>query len=337
MSALNKEKLKEKFNEHPVLWPALKKGQEVQSRLKYRYFYKWPGHSKRASIREINLEFASACNLRCKFCALDHNKPKQNMSLLVLRRFLDQWLVDFRFHHVEKINLYNGGETLLHPKRIEMLRIIKEYRQIALKHDLKFPKISMLTNGMLLRPTLADTILNEELVDEIGFSLDGGTPEEFEDLRVNAKWAPFYKNVGHLATRIREEKLPVRLYGITIVPEPKPLTKAWMHPEFQQLSMLFDHHELRRLHDWGGEIELDDKPKAQKSRGCDLLLRQLVLLPNGDVTVCCNDLNSKGVVGNLWEKSLWEIYNSAERRKYLEFIDSGRKDELELCKDCMSF
>lgn len=337
MSTTIRERIKHAFNEHPVLWPALKKGQEWNSRLNFRYYYQWPGNTHRSSIEEVNFEWNSSCNLRCKFCALDHDKQRVTMSPLVLRRFMDQWLEDKRFHTIKKFNLYNGGETLLHPKRIEMMRILRSYKEIALVRGIPFPKVSMLTNGMLLRQRLADEVLNELLVDEIGFSLDGGTPETFEDLRVNAKWEPFYRNVSYLAKRIREENLPVRLYGITIVPDDQPLNTSWMHPEFKELSGLFDHHELRRLHDWGGQIELDQQPKAHKSRGCDLLLRQIVLLPNGDFTVCCNDLNGKGVIGNVWDAGLWENYRSPERLKYLNYIDTGRKSELELCRDCVSF
>ena len=331
------DKLKNAFADNRLVWPLLKKGQEARSRLSYRYFYKWPGAEQRSSIREINLEWASNCNLRCQFCALDHNKPKKHMSVLVLHRFLDQWLADSRFHNVEKFNLYNGGETLLHPKRLEMLRAIKRYRGIALKRGTPFPKISMLTNGMLLRPKLVDTILDEGLLDEIGFSLDGGTPEDFERLRVNAKWKPFYDNVRYLAERIEAGRLPVRLYGITIIPQPNALSTEWMHSEFQALSQRFDHHELRRLHDWGGQVEIGTTSKAHKQKSCDLLLHQMVVLPDGNVTVCCNDLNGQGIIGNVMESSLWEIYNSPERRDYLHKIDSGQKADIPLCKDCQSF
>lgn len=334
---LTKENLKKRFNEHPVVWPLLKYGQSVKSRIDYRYYYRWPNHESRSSIKEINLEFASQCNLRCKFCALDHDKPKQNMSPLVLRRLMDQWLADERFQSVQKINLYNGGETLLHPKRVEMMRILKEYRGLAQKRNMSFPKVSLLTNGMLMRPKLIDTILTEELVDEIGFSLDGGTPEAFEELRVNAKWTSFYSNVKYLVEANAKSANPVRLFGITIVTDDFPLNTSWMHPEFVELSEAFDHHELRRLHDWGGKVELGKEKKQDKSRGCDLLLHQMVVLPNGDVTVCCNDLNGKGVVGNIWNDKLWDIYNSEGRRNYLSLLDSGRKSELELCKDCQSF
>lgn len=332
-----KKQLKNRFSEHPMAWPILKYGQMISTRVNYRYYYRWAGYEKRVSLKEINLEFASQCNLRCQFCALDHTKTKKVMSVLVLRKLLDDWLNDSRFHTIEKINLYNGGETLLHPKRVEMLRILKEYKFIAQERGISFPKVSMLTNGMLLRPKLIDTLIQEELLDEIGFSLDGGTPQAFEELRVNAKWTPFFTNVKYLMEANRSSQRPIRIYGITILPDDKPLSTDWMHHQFIELSEGFDHHELRRLHDWGGQVDLGEKRKTLKSRGCDLILKQMIVLPNGDVSVCCNDLNSKGVIGNVMENRLWDIYNSSQRREYLSLLDKGRKDEIELCKDCVTF
>ncbi len=259
------------------------------------------------------------------------------MSVLVLRKLLDDWLVDPRFHHIEKINLYNGGETLLHPKRLEMMRILQQYKQIAQSRGIPFPKINLLTNGMLLRSKIIESITREKLVDEIGFSLDGGTPQAFEELRVNAKWQSFYQNVVELLAANEKYSAGIRIYGITIVTDEWPLTTDWMHPEFRELSRAFDHHELRRLHDWGGQLELESKRKPVKHRGCDLILRQMVVLPDGNVTVCCNDLNGKGIIGNIMDNSLWEIYNSESRKRYLKLLDQGRKDELELCKNCVTF
>ena len=111
-----------------------------------------------------------------------------------------------------------------------------------------------------------------------------------------------------------------------------------MHEEFKEIIGLMSHYELRRLHDWGGEVTLEgNQKKIVTKTGCMLLMHQMVLLPNGDVTVCCNDLNSKGVIGNLNNQSLFDVYSSAERREYLDKLNSGRKHELELCKNCESF
>lgn len=312
---------------------AVDKLQEARFNWLYHKYYAKPKLLTKASTVEINLEFASQCNLRCKFCALDHLKPHVQMSEEVLHTLMETVLNDDRFSRVERLNLYNGGETLLHPKRLEMLRSIAAYREKFSAAGKHFPKVVMLTNGMLLRPALSDSIINERLVDVMKFSLDGGTPEAFEEMRVNAKWNLFYSNVKYFAEKAKSQG--IQCAGITIVPDELPLNTSWMHTEFREIIELLSDYELRRLHNWGGAIEIAKKKRWKK--GCNMLLDQMVVLPNGDVTICCNDLNSLGVTGNILEKPLFELYRSEERLRHVELLKQGRKSELFLCADCESY
>jgi sulfatase maturation enzyme AslB (radical SAM superfamily) len=307
--------------------------QEARFNWLYKRYYTNRGSQKKASTLEINLEFASQCNLRCKFCALDHEKPHVQMSEEVLDTLMNTLLNDERFSRVERLNLYNGGETLLHPKRLEMLRNIAAYREKFISKGKRFPKVVMLTNGMLLRPALSDSIIEERLVDVMKFSLDGGTPESFEEMRVNAKWKLFYSNVKYFAEKAKSQG--IQCAGITIVPDELPLKTSWMHPEFREIIELLSDYELRRLHNWGGAIDIAKKKRWKK--GCNMLLDLMVLLPNGDVTICCNDLNSLGVTGNILENSLFELYQSEERLRHVELLKQGRKSELLLCAECETY
>lgn len=334
MSGLER-KLKSFAADKPLLWNAIKKGQEWKYSYQYHKYY-GRNSSPNASITELNLEFSSSCNLRCKFCALDHLKPKSYMTVEVLDSVFDNLINDDRFHKVKTINLYNGGETLMHPKRLELFKRIKYYQILFKAVDRPFPKIVLLTNGMLLRENLAEELLKLKVLDEVGFSLDGGSPEAFEDLRVNAKWEKFQENVNRFISLKKELHPDCKTFGISIVENPNPLNDSWMHPEFRAVTQLLDSVEYRRLHDWGGQVDIGKKQEVNK-KGCDLLMKQMVVLPNGDVGVCCNDLNAEGVVGNITQNSLYEIYHSQERLRYVQLLHEGRKDELDLCKNCVSF
>ena len=258
------------------------------------------------------------------------------MSFEVLDLVFDNLLNDERFSRVKIINLHNGGETLMHPNREKLFERIKYYQLVFKATGKPFPKISMLTNGMLLREKLSKELLALKLIDEVGFSLDGGSPEAFEDLRVNAKWEKFSKNVRDFIRLKREMQPDLKTFGISIIPKPNPLNNTWMHPDFKEITELLDSVEYRRLHDWGGMVDIGEKQEVNK-KGCDLLMKQMVVLPNGDVSVCCNDLNSQGVVGNVLKNGLYEIYKGEQRMRYVKFLHEGRKDELELCKNCVSF
>ena len=76
----------------------------------------------------LNLEFCSACNLRCKWCTLGHHKKVVMMSPLILGKVLDE-LSGNRNFKLERIDLHNGGEVLLHNNLKEMLGIVSSKRR----------------------------------------------------------------------------------------------------------------------------------------------------------------------------------------------------------------
>lgn len=305
---------------------------------KYYYHYKFQINSKNtSSLNEIYIEFASACNLRCSFCSLDHLKPKTFIKEETLRKFLENLISDKRFSSVKSLQLHNAGETLLHPKKIVLLQIIKEYKDKAISRGQKFPEVHILTNGMLLKQRVSKAILDIEIIDVLRMSLDGGTPTAFEEMRERAKWPVFYKNVKDFIEYNNDNNFEVKVSTISIIPADKSFSLSWMHPEFREILELVDSFELRRLHNWAGEIEgLDVKTKPFKI-GCNMAIDQMVLLPNGDVTICCSDLNSKGVIGNFLKDDLYSIYFGKKRRAYLDLLFKGDKHKIPICKDCETF
>ncbi len=325
------------FYQKPIIWPILEFLQGIKYAVNYNYYYGILKGEKGLSVREVNIEFASQCNLRCKFCSLDHNKPKNLISNEILEKFLKGFVTSKRYSGIKRINLYNGGEVLLHPQRMDMLRLIRKYKDMARGLNMPFPEVHMLTNGMLLREKLAEEIIDIGAVDLLGVSFDGGTPELFEDMRVNAKWDKFYENIKTFDRLRKEKKSNLKMCSISCIPSDKERSTEWMHPEFQEIYSLLDWYELRRFHNWAGEIEEIKIPVKKHKIGCTLLMEQMVLLPNGDVTICCNDLNSKAVIGNILENDFLEIYNNDTRRKYLKLHLQGKKNEIEFCKGCETF
>ena len=269
------------------------------------------------SLREFHIEFNSACNLRCRYCALDHEKPRQWMKPDLLDAALQELTTNPLFKGLEQINLFNGGETLLHPKRLEMFEVIARHKHNARAAGRPFPRVLLLTNGMLLRPALTDAILATGAVDTFQFSMDGGTPAAFEELRHLAKWPVFSANLRYLHTAIQAMNPRPNMQSITIIPQPHPLNASWMDPDFKSVLKLMNRTEFRRLHDWGGQVDVGGTTPAPVPKSCTLMLHQMVLLPDGKVTVCCSDLNAGGVLGTFQEQSLAAIYASEQRLRYI--------------------
>jgi radical SAM protein with 4Fe4S-binding SPASM domain len=263
------------------------------------------------------------------------------MTEKVLKQFFEDFLTDPRFRNVNTLHLYNAGEVLLHPNIDKMLAIIMEYKIKANAMNIRFPEVGLLTNATVLNQSKSEILLSSGVLDHIRFSMDGGNKENFENMRVRADWNSFVQNIRKFCELNRKDERPVRTGIISLLDFKDKLSTEWMSREFVELLEVVDGYELRYAHNWAGEVDLDlsEAPvkKKQFKTGCSLLMHQLVLLPNGDITVCCADLNSKGVVGNILKNSLSEIYKAPERILMLSQFFKGRKSEIELCKGCETF
>lgn len=327
-----------KIRRTSFIWNFFEFYQGLSFYLNYLFYYRFRLF-KENSIREIHLEFVSYCNLRCQLCSLDHQKPKVRMSESILRQFFENFLYDERFRNVGTIHLYNAGEVLLHPELEKMLAIIKEYKTKSISKNFRFPQIALLTNATILDEKNSKILINSGILDHIRFSMDGGTREKFEEMRTRAKWDVFVANIQSFCKLNNSSPKPIKTGIISLLEFKNELTTDWMSEEFIKLLDLVDGYELRYAHNWAGDIKLDElKNKSKKFKaGCTLLMHQMVLLPNGDITVCCADLNSKGVIGNIVNDRLSTIYNSPKRLDMLSKFMKGRKNEIELCKGCETF
>lgn len=277
---------------------------------------------------DLNIEMVSYCNLRCIWCSLDHNKPKQIMEpellKLVLKQARDSKIV------VRRIDLHNGGEALLHPAFGDMMRILGSARSSS--GD--FPYTALLTNGTILDSARCEAILKYNAVDLLRFSVDGGTREEFERIRSGARFEHIRDNIRRFVAMNGEVGHPIATGIICIIDEKYPLTTEWMSDEFREVLSLVDSFELRRPHNWDGSMDLFQVQSNENGLCYFMNSNNLVVLPNGDVTVCCADLNSRGVIGNIRNGSLADILNCENRKKMIDLMKKGRRREIRLCANC---
>lgn len=296
-------------------------------------------HAAREAIQAVtmlNIELNSSCNLRCRWCSLDHSRPRQAMEPATLERVMAEMAAG-ALPGLKTVDFHNGGETLLHPQLGTMLEIAGQARRKAAS----FPMVRLLTNAMALTEEKSAQILHFRAFDKIRFSVDGTSPAQYEEIRRGAKWEVLRTNVlAFLGLRARMGvDLPAE--AICLVPEGQAEGFA---PEFEAFLSLFDKVMLRHPHNWDGSVELgvDDasyRATSQANRGkcCFLLKRNLVVLPGGEVTVCCNDLNQRGVIGSVLDKGLAALAALPARLEMQDLHRRGRKAEVELCRNCSGF
>jgi hypothetical protein len=284
-----------------------------------------------AVVRELNFELCATCNLRCRWCSLDSKRRRELMDPATFERVLAEVRDPTRFR-VRTINLHHSGDVLLHPRFPEFLDLLSaERRRFAERGARRFPSVQLLTSATHLAGAKAEALLRSDTVDWLRFSVDGGNPRDFEAIRVGAKWDRVLGNIHAFLDEAerRGKRLRTGLISLFTSPDPE------IHEDFRRLVARVTNFMPRLPHNWVGKRDLGLPPPPRKPQGlCSFILSQIVVLADGRVTLCCNDLNAEGVLGDLATESLYDIFRGEKRARHIELMRKNRRRDLPFCGTC---
>ena len=150
------------------------------------------------SVRVLELEPVSACNVRCPGCPVtDHfsapelvGRAKQVMPLETMNDIIRQ------LPHLRTLLLYGFGEPFLHKDLTAFLR--------ETKRDHPDIYIAISTNGIPLNLDKIREITGESLVDKMVFAIDGVDQASYGRYRVGGKVSRALDNLRSFARSVAE-------------------------------------------------------------------------------------------------------------------------------------
>ena len=267
----------------------------------------------------IRIEPASSCNLRCLHCPTGLGKsPNGIMSIELFNKILVE--IKSNVEHISTVVLYHGGEPLLNNNLFEF---ISKLKLAGIK------KIKIVTNGKLFTETICERIVKSGL-DEIEISLDGLNQDESREIRKRSDPQKIINGINDL---IEQRKKLMSLIKITIS------TTQFIedyHTNYNEIKKAPIPVWLKEYKNNGVDIKSNwaiQWPGGYPSdstiihhpiyntppKNCSLLSETMTVRANGDVVVCCFDLTSLEVIGNVENHSMHEIWNST---KYEDFRKS---------------
>ncbi len=109
-----------------------------------------------------------------------------------------------------------------------------------------------------------------------------------------------------------------------------------IHPELKKkvTIVLRDPHEI--LTTRGGDAPNRKKMVSYGQDRCVLPFKQLIIRPDGKVSLCCNDPYGKNTLGDLTKESLVEVWNNSRFKMVRECLYMGRKN-WKHCEFCDTF
>jgi radical SAM protein with 4Fe4S-binding SPASM domain len=145
------------------------------------------GHRRavRRPLESAWIEVSAVCNLDCITCPRQENITPEPLKLMPLETYYR--IAEAVFPYIRSVNLIGLGESLMHPQIDQIITHAKS----------RFVGVNMTSNGTIMTEKIAHRLIAAGL-DSIAFSIDGGTRETFEAIRVNARFDKVQRNIKRL-------------------------------------------------------------------------------------------------------------------------------------------
>ncbi|PSM32161.1 alpha-amylase family glycosyl hydrolase [Haliangium sp. UPWRP_2] len=156
----------------------------------------------------LYLTLTERCNLRCQHCITD--APRRTAEGQA--RSMQPWLIDAlkpALAAADYVAFVHGGEALLSPLLFPLLSALASARAG------RAYSVHLLSNGMLLSRQMVGRLIDQG-VNSLSISLDGGSAQTNDRLRLGADFARILANLGDAVSLRRERGADLRL-GVSLV------------------------------------------------------------------------------------------------------------------------
>ena len=243
------------------------------------------------------------------------------MDIDLFRKIID----DASAMGVRLVFLYLHGEPTLHAQIVEMIRYMKS-KKVA---------VHLTTNGILLNKEKIKRILESGVnsADYITFSIMGSSKEVHEGIVKRGKYDKTVENI-HIFLNLRRK---LRMNGpiIETIFYTMPENKHEEEEYVKTWKGVVDHvRQGGDISESFAEYKRDERTLPLRTRTCRNLWQKMTIFWNGDVTMCCEDVDGDWILGNLNEQSISEIWNRGRMLTIKRVHKHKRFEKIPLCSIC---
>lgn len=274
--------------------------------------------NREKKLRNVYVELCSKCNLRCKFCAMNHAREANFLSPELFEKFCKDLIAGG--YSVANFVLALSGESLLHPEFIRILTILERY-----KDAINIENVVLTTNAVLLDTEMAVQLVYSGVLNLIQCSVDGYDAVSFEKLRRPAKFDVVKENILTLCAINTNAGNPLTI----MINNGNMRLEDYYSLDFVELSDAVDYMNSYEFHGWGREWIL-----LPANRFCRYAFKNVTVFADGRIGKCCYDLTGMTAYGDLNTHSIGEILTSKRRKRDLLKMFWGKRKHIEGCAGC---
>ena len=272
----------------------------------------------------LNIEPTNACNANCYYCPRDVNEKIIGTHFLDInsyRRIIDQILP----HKLIMLTFHKDGEPLLHKKLPQMVEYARE-KDVA-------QTIHLNTNGILINSETGRGIIKRG-IDDITISIDAACEETYYRLKKKRRLIQLEKNIKSVLNY--REQIGSKTYIRVKMMEFGDIKKEEIELFREKWTGIADEVQITGIHNWSGSVDVDiTDEKTSKRYPCALLWYMIAVNSNGKVSICNVDWNHSGIIGDLHQKSIREIWSGKLLKKIRKKHLEGVWNNPEICEECV--
>lgn len=287
-----------------------------------KYREKWEYLPKSRELSEypllVDLELASACNLKCPMCYTITDDFKQKVTRGFMDFDLFKKIVDEIAGKVFSLRLSLRGEATLHKNFIECIKYAKEKG---------IKEVSTLTHGGNLDLDFFKKCVDAG-IDWFSISVDG-IDEEYNKIRKPLTFEGTLKRLQDIKKYKEENNLikpVIKIQGIWPAIRPNP-TKY-----YETIAPLVDLVAYNPLIDY---LRKDSEIVYEENFACPQLYQRIVVGSDGQVMMCSNDEDGDEIIGNAYEETIYDIWHGEKlnNKRAIHNQKDGFKT-MKVCKQC---
>lgn len=286
------------------------------------YRQKWVEMPKKREVLEypllVDLELASACNLKCPMCYTITDEFKQKVTRGFMDFELFKKIVDEISGKVFALRLSLRGEATLHKNFIECIKYAKAKG---------IKEVSTLTHGGNLELDFFKKCVDAG-IDWITISIDG-VDDEYNKIRKPLTFDGTLKRLQDIKKYKDQNNLVkpvIKVQGIWPAIRPNPTRY------YETIAPLVDLVSYNPLIDY---LRKDSEIVYEENFACPQLYQRVVVGSDGQVMMCSNDEDGEEIIGNAYEESIYDIWHGERLNKIRDI--HNQKDgfkNMKVCKLC---
>jgi len=264
------------------------------------------------------IELTSVCNHKCKFCGHSSmSREKRHMKMSDFKKLV----TILRKNKIRIVRLFSMGESSIHPNFLDALSLLKSNGFF----------VYIASNMTGITPDITDWIVNNfEREDLVVLDIDSVNRETYIDIKGVDTFDLAMTNIDYFIGQyfkngaLFECMAKMLLYHVNDTEEEK---QAFLDKYERETEMNYSA-QIFYPNNWAGKFESYGSTGHEADSSCTRLTRDIVVLNNGDVVLCCLDYDADVVLGNVFLNSICEIYNSPTINYYRKKFPVG------MCRDC---